>query len=249
MFKKLKAIIQKVGGKFSKKLNGEELPYKPMGMNQGGAPEEPLQASSLSDTSPFALELDEPQGFIVPVPPGSGPVRKWTEPPTALQMPEDDTLFPLAQLTAQKRQVSLIYGSWHPLLNFLCTYRYRNVDEADEKGFLKVIAGIESTLTTLEEADLLAMFFRFFASRQGFILFRCSLLSLRYFARMVPKIAANRARFIAVFTALNEPMLIEAHGEYDRIIQMVLTDETIARMDQAEMDEWTANLLYPEPDF
>lgn len=139
------------------------------------------------------------------------------EPAKEPQVEEDDVLYPLVQLTAEKKQWDSAHASWHPFINFLVNKR-RQLQVEDEKSWLKIVSNFESFLAQLTDEQLIKAFFGYFASKQGLLLFRCTPISVRYFSRMMVKFSAEPERLIKAFEFLSNPEHFEHPGELDELI-------------------------------
>ena len=157
------------------------------------------------------------------------------------QVAKDDMLYSLVQLTAQKRRLSEEQASYHPFINFLIK-RSQQCKAEEQRTLAKTVANFETFLMQTNDIEILKIFYQYFASQQGLVLFRCAPLTIRYFSRSVIKLAERKSHFSAVFFALNQPELLAYQQGYDQLIQQILTDEDLAQMSNEEIRSWIVRL-------
>ena len=170
------------------------------------------------------------------------PAPTVSTPPLTSQVDDTDLLYPLVQLLAAKKSCSLAAASHHPFINFVVTRRAR-ITEEEQRSFVKFISHIENFLSLCEDESQLQAFLGYFASKQGLILFRCPILTLRYFGKMVEKLIPEKTRFLNIFKILSYPVLLTCDNRYDQIVQQVLSDEKITSLDEDGMNAFVQALL------
>ncbi|OGT29706.1 MAG: hypothetical protein A3E87_08630 [Gammaproteobacteria bacterium RIFCSPHIGHO2_12_FULL_35_23] len=162
--------------------------------------------------------------------------------PRPSQIINGDLLYSLVQLTAQKRAISNEQASYHPFVNFLIKKRQAcNADE--QKTLIKIVANFESFLLQTEDSEIIKTFYQYFASPQGLILFRCAMLTIRYFSRSIIKLTAHKPHFMLVFFALSQSELLNCkNNTCDQVVQQILTDEELPKMSHSEIRSWIVQL-------
>lgn len=170
---------------------------------------------------------------------------KKTSAPLESQVDETDLIYPLVALLSTKKSCSIAVASHHPFINFLVKRRERMTEE-EQRSFIKFISHLENFLAQCNDNDELNAFFSYFASKQGLILFRCPILTLRYFGKMTERLSSDKNRFLNIFTVLSYPILLTCTDRYDQIIQQVLSDEKIGGLDENAMNAFVQKLAKGE---
>jgi hypothetical protein len=163
-------------------------------------------------------------------------IKTWVEDQPKVPTVQLDPAHPmtaLIQLTERKLDTHTMHAKSHPFINFMngC---WRRADESEQRNVSKAIENFTTYLESLSDKGAIQEFFNFFASRQGLFLYRCSLISVRYFSRMLNKLSHDPKLISHIFLALNTPKLADCDDAYDILLQAILTSEDLATLDNQD---------------